>query len=36
VVCYELHSKREGKIAANFDDWMRRFFLEGWAAEKAD
>src|SRR3954451_15722313 len=25
VVCYELHSKRAGRIAADFDDWMRRF-----------
>jgi hypothetical protein len=34
VVCYELHSKHEGKVAADFDDWMRRFFLH-WAADKA-
>lgn len=29
VVCYELHSKHAGKVAADFDDWMRRFFLAG-------
>lgn len=34
VVCYELHSKHASRIASDFDDWMRRFFLEGWAAEK--
>ena len=34
VVCYELHSQHAGKVAADFDDWMRRFFLH-WAAEKA-
>jgi len=34
VICYELHSKHEGKIASDFDDWMRRFFLH-WAADKA-
>lgn len=36
VVCYELHSKHVVRIASDFEDWMRRFFLEGWAAEKAD
>ena len=35
VVCFELHSKYEGNVATDFDDWMRRFFLKGWAAEKA-
>jgi hypothetical protein len=33
VVCYELHSHHAEKIAADFDDWLRRFFLH-WAADK--
>jgi hypothetical protein len=35
IVCYEFHSKHDRKVAADFEDWMRRFFLEGWAADKA-
>jgi hypothetical protein len=34
VACYELHSKHVSRIASDFEDWMRHFFLEGWAAEK--
>ena len=34
VICYELHSKHESRIAPDFDDWMRRFFLH-WATDKA-
>jgi hypothetical protein len=34
VVCYERHSRHEGKIASDFEDWMRRFFLR-WAVEKS-
>ncbi len=30
VVCYELRSKNAGKIAIDFNDWIRQFFLEGW------
>ena len=35
VVCYELHSTHENRIASDFDDWIRRFFLEAWVAESA-
>lgn len=34
VICFELHSLREEKIATDFEDWMRRFFLEGPAEEE--
>ena len=35
VVCYELRSKHAAPIASDFDDWLRRFFLKGWATDKA-
>ena len=35
VVSYELGSKRARRIASDFDDWLRRFFLEGWATDEA-
>lgn len=30
VACFEVHSKHTKQIAADFDDWIRRFFLDGW------
>lgn len=30
IVCYELHAKCVRQIAADFEDWMRRCYLQGW------
>ncbi|MBI1372366.1 MAG: hypothetical protein GC159_06340 [Phycisphaera sp.] len=33
IICFELHSRHEGKIASNFGQWLRDWFLKGWAED---